>query len=284
MWGDAFRAFAAIVTGVNAYERQFSERLFGDSKRLGVIRARVARLLRDADPQWEGLTADEITADALLLAYDVKFRPVLIQCAGSVQVRRDGREYALADFWPVASLPAAWGDDLADGLVAYALQESLTITTIENEYAFFHYLDGTAKAETLATAREFVLYTGGFPPPVVTRMLARVATAAPTVRFRHWGDADVGGLRIWLLLRQRVGRSVELYRTTASWVRVQTIERPGQPLTSNEVRRLQSIDAALATEAMRLGNRRDATDDIAEARLLVGALLETNQKFEQERF
>src|SRR5208337_60807 len=47
----------------------------------------------------------------------------------------------------------------------------------------------------------------------------------------HWGDADVGGLRIWWFLRCRLQRPVSLFRTTAAWIESE-IPRAGLPLSS----------------------------------------------------
>ena len=100
--------------------------------------------------------------------------------------------------------------------------------------------------------------------------LARLSGA----EFRHWGDADVGGLRIWWLLRSRLDRPVSLLRTTAAWVRSESLSggRLLSPAEQQALLRLRT-DLSRATGA-----------DIEPALALVDVLLEQGIKLEQERY
>lgn len=93
--------------------------------------------------------------------------------------------------------------------------------------------------------------------------------------FRHWGDADNGGLQIWWLLRERLARPVHLFRTTASWISAGA-EQPSRLLSAAD-------RAALGTLHARLDTMVDAPD-VVEVRELITVLLESGIKSEQESF
>jgi hypothetical protein len=92
--------------------------------------------------------------------------------------------------------------------------------------------------------------------------------------FRHWGDADAGGLRIWWFLRGRLGRPVSLFRTTAEWVSSQ-IARGGRRLSAAE---------AEALERLKLQVSKVSGQDTFTACELIDKLLVHQIRIEQERF
>ncbi|MBI3942377.1 MAG: DUF2399 domain-containing protein, partial [Chloroflexi bacterium] len=51
------------------------------------------------------------------------------------------------------------------------------------------------------------LYTAGFASPAVIGLLQEIRCLRPEVPFYHWGDLDVGGLRILAHLRHHLGIS-----------------------------------------------------------------------------
>jgi hypothetical protein len=265
---DALTALCAISTGVDAWERMLSERIFGRTKRLGAIRSLVGGLLVRADPAWLGLDSEDMPD--VLESYGVRRKPGLLRCAGAGRLRINTREYRLEDFVPVAALPEAWGSSWRQ---AAAEEEIETITTIENEYSFLSYVDEVGGVEGLRRRREYVVYVAGFPAPWLTSLLQQtVETTGATLR--HWGDADVGGLLIWRLLRMRVGRPVPFFRTTPDWIRSETTEG-GQPLSMRERAALHRL-----RESFELHNE----DDYREAHAIASALLAANRKLEQERY
>ncbi|MBI4220278.1 MAG: hypothetical protein HY682_09065, partial [Chloroflexi bacterium] len=97
------------------------------------------------------------------------------------------------------------------------------------------------------------------------------------VGFQHWGDADLGGLRIWWLLRARLGRQVALARTTAAWLD-DVAGRGGKPLGDGERSGLDRLRRQLLES--------DAAEapDVLDAVALIDALLRLGVKVEQERY
>src|SRR5438034_7621891 len=133
----ALTAAAALATGgASGWERVVSERLFDDSKRLGAVRRRVVDLLIRADPRWDGIAPDD--ASELLEAYGVCRKPGVLHCAGRATLQVACRFYCLEDFIPTAHLPGAWAASWVEALSSPAIT---CITTIENEFPFFAYVE-----------------------------------------------------------------------------------------------------------------------------------------------
>lgn len=274
-WRDllpALTAAVALARGVEGWERVVSERIFGDSKKLGALRGRVADLLARADPRWDGIAPDEATD--LLEAYGVRRKPGLLRCAGSVELVVAGRAYRLEDFTPTAHLPDAWADAWVEAVCA---APRALVTTVENEYPFLSYVEEAGGPAALGERRELVVYTAGFPAPVLVESLAAVARRRPEIHFRHWGDADLGGLRIWWLLRGRLGRPVDLFRTRPEWLE-QAAASGGIPLSGTERAALSRLRGQL------LASPSSAASDVCDAVQLVDALLRLGVKVEQERY
>jgi Wadjet anti plasmid transformation system JetA-like protein len=269
---DALTAAAGLALGASGWERVVSERLFGDSKRLAAVRARVVDILVRADPRWDGIPPED--AAGLPEAYGVRPKPGLIRCAGRAALGVAGRTYLLADFTPVAHLPEAWAHAWVDALARAELER---VTTIENEFPFFAYVEEAGGPDGLGARGEVAVYTAGFPSPVLVESLAALARRSPALVFQHWGDADLGGLRIWWLLRGRLGRPVHLARTTAAWL-TEVAHRGGTPLGEGERAGLER----LRREVLALSSA--GGTDVAGAVALIDALLSLGVKIEQERY
>jgi hypothetical protein len=266
----ALTASVALLEGVApAWERVISERLFRDSKLLGRVRHHVINLLLRMDPRWDGIPLED--ASDLLEAYGVRRKPGLIRCAGSGAIRVAGREYRLDDFTPVAHLPDAWAKGWVESLADSRVR---VITTIENEYPFLSYVEEAGGPRNLGTRGEVAVYTAGFPTPALVGALMALSERAQNAEFRHWGDADVGGLRIWWFLRCRLGRPVSLFRTNAQWLES---ERPrgGRRLSASEIEGLQRLKLQL---------NRVTGEDIESASELIDKMLEIQIRIEQERY
>jgi hypothetical protein len=270
---DALRAAVALARGLAGWERVVSERIFGDSKRLAAVRPLVVDVLLRADPRWEGLSRDD--APDLLEAYGVRRKPALLRCAGRAAVKVGARVYELEDFTPAAHLPGAWAGAWVDALVA---GPTGCITTIENETAFLAYIEEAGGPAGLGNRGEVAIYTAGFPDPGLLDALSAIAERKPALELRHWGDADLGGLRIWWLIRTRLGRPVALYRTRAEWLEA-TVRSGGA----------QAIDDGERAGLARLARQLEASPwagatDLSDAAALITMLLRLGKKAEQERW
>jgi hypothetical protein len=155
------------------------------------------------------------------------------------------------------------------GIAASGIRQ---ITTIENEYPFLAYVEEAGGPTGLGARGELAVFVSGFPTPALVEFFVGVVRRSPAVRFRHWGDADVGGIRIWLVLREALGCPIPLYRTTAEWLETEaSSERTTAFLSKDELRSLDSLRARVrALEA----------DDVV---FLIDAMQKHGVKIEQER-
>ncbi|HYO60161.1 Wadjet anti-phage system protein JetD domain-containing protein [Archangium sp.] len=270
-WHDALTAMVALAGGEHGWERVVSERLFTDSKRLGSIRGQVAGLMARVDPRFAETAPEE--PQEVLEAYGIRRRPGLLRCSGCAEMHVGGRLYRLEDFSPSAHLPEAWAEAWISSVVEARVD---VLTTVENEYPFLAYIEEAGGPCALGERRELVVYTGGFPTPVLSAALGRIAVRRPDLRFRHWGDADTGGVQIWWHLRRALGRELELFRTTPGWVE-QHQER-AQQLTAAERSKLKRLGRALH------GSAEATSADVLAAGRLIEVLLSLGIKVEQERY
>lgn len=270
---DALKAAVALARAATAgWERVVSERLFGDSKRLGAVRARVVDVLVRADPRWDGIAPDD--AADLLEAYGVRRKPGLIRCAGRLALQLGDRAYRLEDFAPAAHLPEAWAHAWVEALASPAIAR---VTTIENEFPFLSYVEEAGGPAGLGARGEVAVYTAGFPAPALVESLAEIVRRDPAKHLQHWGDADAGGLRIWWLLRARLDHPIALFRTTAAWLEREA-RQGGTPLDDTDRAALRRLRAQLATAPCA------AEADVRGAINLIDTLLALGVKVEQERF
>jgi hypothetical protein len=270
---DALTATAAIARGVAGWERVVSERIFGDSKRLAAVRSLAVGILLRADPRWDALPRDD--AADLLEAYGVRRKPGLLRCAGRAAMKIGARIYDLEDFAPTGHLPEAWASAWVDAVVEGSTGQ---ITTVENEFPFLAYAEAAGGPTGLGDRDEMAVYVAGFPAPVLIDTLAAVAARKPGLRFQHWGDADLGGLRIWWLLRTRVGRPVALFRTQAEWLEEAVRSGGGAPLDEGERAGLTRLRRQLAA------SDQASAPDVGDGLRLIDALLRLGAKVEQERW
>jgi len=168
-------------------------------------------------------------------------------------------------------LPEAWAEAWVDAVEQAQVQ---VITTIENEYPFFSYVEEAGGPDGLGARGEIALYTAGFPTPGLMSALRLLRDRAPKIRFRHWGDADVGGLRIWWFLRSKLQRPIELFRTTAQWLKDE-VQNGGKPLSLSERAALTRLKGQIEDVS---------DDDVSAARDLIESLSLHGLKLEQERF
>ena len=178
-WADAAKTIEACAArsqdAISAPVREFSARLFQDSKRIEAITAQLDVLLsgsveespRAATQVWQelGLFREE--------------HPVLL--AGQVNIARD-RSTGLIDA-PYMGLPAATIQKVAS--------KAAEVITIENKTTFH------SEAKRRQNDQVLLIYTAGMPSPSWRAMYVRLLESLPAgTPIRHWGDVDEGGFRI----------------------------------------------------------------------------------------
>ncbi|WP_199221167.1 Wadjet anti-phage system protein JetD domain-containing protein [Limnohabitans sp. JirII-29] len=178
-WIDAAKTIRACAArsqdAIAAPVREFSARLFRDSKRIEALTPQLDILLsgsveespRAAAQVWQelGLFREE--------------HPVLL--AGHVHIARD-RSTGLIDM-PYMGLPAATIQGVASTVIE--------VITIENKTTFH------SEAKRRQDDKVLLIYTAGMPSPAWRAMYGRLlGRLPPTTPINHWGDVDEGGFRI----------------------------------------------------------------------------------------
>jgi hypothetical protein len=178
-WIDAAKTVRACTARsqdeVAAPVREFSARLFLDSKRIEALTCQLDVLL-------SGSVEEKPRAAAQVWQELGLFReehPVLL--AGSVHIARD-RATGLIDA-PYLGLPAASIQRVASKVTE--------VITIENKTTFH------SEAKRRQDNSVLLIYTAGMPSPAWSAMYMRLLVSLPpTTPIYHWGDVDEGGFRI----------------------------------------------------------------------------------------
>jgi hypothetical protein len=182
---NLFRVALAVAFGeqIGHDLRSFSVRLLGDSKAVERLLSRLAGLLR-CNPEWGEL--EDSTELFRTLGLE-KFPPPLL-ARGPLRIDYGGVDWDVSVLRPFVGLSPDHVRKLAPiRPVAYVL-------TVENLASFQRHVreiddDG------------IVIYTAGFPAPSLIQILERLDRCLPAeCSFFHWGDRDVGGLRIFARL------------------------------------------------------------------------------------
>jgi len=130
------------------------------------------------------------------------------------------------------------------------------ILTIENLVALEEEVRAGLPEDTLA------VFTGGFPSSLEQELLGRVLASGAMREVTHWGDLDLGGLRILRFLGQCLRVPVVPYRMEPELL----TQLPTQPLSARD----------------RKGLRAWCADPDAPCQALARALLDGDRKAEQE--
>lgn len=178
-WIDAAKTIRACAArshdAVAAPVREFSARLFLDSKRIEALTPQLDILLSgsiEASPR----AASQVWQELGLFREE---HPVLL--AGHVHMARD-RATGLIDA-PYMGLPAATIRGVASTVIE--------VITIENKTTFH------SEAKRRQDDKVLLIYTAGMPSPAWRAMYERLlGSLPPTTPIHHWGDVDEGGFRI----------------------------------------------------------------------------------------
>jgi len=178
-WIDAAKTIRACVARsqdtIAAPVREFSARLFQDSKRIEALTTQLDVLLSGSVEESPRATA-QVWQELGLFREE---HPVLL--AGHVHIARD-RSTGVIDA-PYMGLPAAAIQGVASKVT--------DVITIENKTTFH------SEAKRRQDCQVLLIYTAGMPSPAWRVMYGRVLRSLPLATpVHHWGDVDEGGFRI----------------------------------------------------------------------------------------
>lgn len=163
--------------------RRFSVELLGDSKAVERRFSRLAGLLRH-NPEWAEFTENSELFRALGLE---KFPPP-VYLKGPLRLSYRTVDWDISELRPFVGLSP-------DAVTALRTTAAIPyVLSIENLASFQRHVREVDD-------QAIVLYTAGFPAPALLRLLGLLNTALPAdCPVRHWGDRDLGGLRIFAKL------------------------------------------------------------------------------------
>lgn len=198
------------------YERDFSVRVFKDSKVFEKIRGKVVNLLYEY--------GDFPEKDQVLESLNIVKNPTHVHFKGAGQMMLYGQRIDLNSFKSDIALSSLLLEDI----------ESITITgktvmTIENLTSFH-----TANREGV-----FSIYLGGFHNKVRREFIKKVREGNPDVAFYHFGDIDAGGFYILQHLQNQTGIGFKAYKMD-----IETLKEHRnfwKPLSENDRRRLNNL-------------------------------------------
>jgi hypothetical protein len=191
-----FRCVTALVAGTaqGADMRTFSGEVAADTKFVERNTGKIADLIKLA-----GYRPTEMSSTDVIASFGVNRWSMACMVAGPVSYR----SIPLPCFPYIGLAP-----EMIDGLGL--LREPAWILLIENWSSFNRQVREAREPDGL------VIYTGGFPGDATLKAITELARASSCPVF-HWGDIDVGGLRIAYRLEQslaRIDRRLELHLMT----------------------------------------------------------------------
>lgn len=190
------RALAALADlSTPMLERKLSAQLFGNSKRLKDLLRPMLVVLRRHDP-----TAADYGDDdwALLRAHQLERVPEYVPLAGPLMLQTPQTQLDVTPFAPSIAISAV--TIRAASVVSCSAR---VVVTIENATSFSEFA-------SIRPSSVLAIFTGGFASPTIIALLKSIRAMHSDVFFCHWGDLDVGGLRILAHLRSQLGNIAPL--------------------------------------------------------------------------
>jgi hypothetical protein len=200
--------------------RNFSTRIFNDSKKFEDIENRVCRIFRDFGGYQES-SNDEILKD-----YHLVRNPTYAYIKGDIRFKVNRQIIDLSKYEHEIALSSEAIKDLEIIDIG-----SKKVLTIENLTTFTAFENPTFTC----------IYLGGFHNSVKRELLRKIYTRDPRVDFFHFGDIDVGGFLIFKDLVEKSGIPFRpfqmdletLVNNKKNWI----------SLSQNDNKRLKTIDA-----------------------------------------
>jgi hypothetical protein len=228
--GD-FEEFERILMAVRELEdlqgeqfiREFSVRLYNDSKAFGQIQGKVESILYDYGDFPE---KDEILGNLNLMR-----TPTYVNFKGSGKVSLSGQEIDLSRL----DSDIAISSSMLDKIELVQVFKGKVIT-VENLTSFHRFME----------EGYFVLYLGGFHNRVRRDFISMLHDQNSEAIFYHFGDIDAGGFLILEHLRRTTGIDIIPYNMDLDTLK--KYEKMGKPLTENDRKRLGKLQEGQFSE------------------------------------
>lgn len=257
---DRFICFNAIAKQKEpVWERVFSVRIFGDSKKFQkCYRQKMISALKDYSPYYEDDMEEYDFEEEVLRGQEIlKMHGILsyaqtLEWKGAVQYTIDGGEM-------IDTSHQKYGIVLNTQTLEHALPIALPdckkIMTIENK----------ANYESMVYCKDTLyIFCHGFFTPKERVFLKKLYNIVPDdCEFYHWGDMDFGGINIFLFIRKHIFPKLKPYRMGVDDFKAALKRGAAVPLKSSAREKLLKKEAGPLSE-------------------LKNIILETGQTIEQE--
>lgn len=202
------------------YIREFSIRIFSDSKAFEAMEGGVTRVFHQFGDGFEGMALPDILAE-----YSIYQTPNYVYLKGNVTLDIDGEILKIDGLRQGIGVS---GEDIArlSLLDAGGIKR---ILTIENLTTFFRWQEEGS----------LILYLGGYHNSVRRVLLKRIFEQLPLAEYLHFGDIDAGGFEIYEDLCRKTGIPFRLYRMDEETLK--KYEKYGKRLTENDQKRIRRM-------------------------------------------
>lgn len=191
---ELLKALVALFDlSVETYERDFSVRVFGDSKRFKGLEARVLTIIYEY--------GDYPDKNSILGELNLLKNPTYVYVKGQGAICFGEQ---VLDLSKLSSDIAISSENLGDVTSIKLLGES--VITVENLTSF----------HSFPSEQMLVVYLGGFHNRVRRTFLKQIQKTNDGARFFHFGDIDIGGIMIYEHLKRKTGIEFEPYAMEVS--------------------------------------------------------------------
>lgn len=243
-------AEAVLANREEIFIRNFSIKLFHDSKRMEQLAGKLSSLLYQYGEFQE--------KDAVLEECGIVHTPTYVMLKGNVKLILGEQKLDLSLLQGDIALSTESLKELRDIVVLGA-----RVVTVENLTSFHDYPAG----------EDCVIYLGGFHNQVKRDFLLYLYERNRKKEYRHFGDIDAGGFYILEHLRKKTGIGFQ-----PLYMDVETLRRykeDRKPLTGNDRKRLMQLKEEVSGRKVRGVDEEDYRD-------VIDYMLEWNCKLEQE--
>lgn len=214
------------------WKRFFSEEVFGDSKTFErKYESRIITVLKKNPELQEGMEDYEILAEYGILTYSQT-----LAWKGNLVYSMEGNK--------IDSSSMIYGNLINAQTLVHSLPESLSgvkkIITIENQA---NYEDMSYDPENL------YVFIHGFPSPKVRKFLKLLINLAEEgTQYYHWGDMDLGGIRIFQYLKKELFPKLKPMKMDVDTYLKAIGEGKGIAFDSEKRKRYLQLDAGELTD------------------------------------
>lgn len=202
--------------------REFSIRIFHDSKRYEQISGKVCNIIREENVEVENFGDEE-----LLSEYQIYHTPSYVYLKGQVLLEVDAQVIDMSVF--PQGIGFALNNQNLKSIRITADRPVHSIYTIENLTSFFRF----------EREHSLIVYLGGYHNHARRALLEKIYGAFPDSDYYHFGDIDAGGFQIYHHLKEKTGIPFELYQMDLQTLKL--YEQYGKKLTENDRKRLQKM-------------------------------------------